>query len=236
MYLKQIYLQYNSRDLNKFYESYRTKLQKLNNILDFKISDKYGLFFFLSLVREYFPQFTANIRQEIRKNKAIGIITVLILLRYITNLLDESTAQTNKATSSAALVVARKATSTTTTSYRTIRVDERSYIKCIYYRKARHLEAEYYTKYLEKKAAFDKIIVEKKALKKQQALLKAVLTIYIATTPTVLALPLSVLYNFGNRAPRTFIAATIYNSTKPPLAKYDFGATVYANIADIKKA
>lgn len=29
------------------------------------------------------------------------------------------------------------------------------------------MEAEYYTKYLEKKATFDKIIVEKKALKKQ---------------------------------------------------------------------
>lgn len=64
----------------------------MNNILDFKISDKYGLFFFLSLVGEYFPQFIANIRQEIRKNKVIGITTVLILLRYITDLLDESTA------------------------------------------------------------------------------------------------------------------------------------------------
>lgn len=98
------------------------------------------------------------------------------------------------------------------------------------------MEAECYTKYLEKKAAFDKIIAEKKALKKQQALLKAVPTTYIATTPTVLALPPSVLYNFGNRVLRTFIAATIHNSTKPPLAKYDFGATVYANIADIEKA
>lgn len=43
---------------------------KLNKIEDFKVSKKYGLFRFLSLVGEYFLQFIANIRQDIRKNEA----------------------------------------------------------------------------------------------------------------------------------------------------------------------
>lgn len=91
-YLEQAQLQYNGRDLEKFYEIYRGKLLKVNQIPDFKISNKYGLFVFLLLISEYFPQFTANIRQEIRNTEAVGVTSGLILTKCITDLLDENTA------------------------------------------------------------------------------------------------------------------------------------------------
>lgn len=69
IYLEQDQITYDGRDLEKFYEQYRSKLLKLNKIEDFKVSNKYGLFRFLSLIREYFLQFIANIRQDIRKNE-----------------------------------------------------------------------------------------------------------------------------------------------------------------------
>lgn len=88
------------------------------------------------------------------------------------------------------------------------------------------------------------MIAEKKALKKQQALLKATPTSYVATIPAIPILLPSTLYEFGNRTLRTFIATTLGNSTKPlslelpkPLSpKYTFGTTAYVNIADIEKA
>lgn len=80
------------------------------------------------------------------------------------------------------------------------------------------------------------MIVEKKALKKQQALLKAVLTSYVATIPAIPILLPSTLYEFGNRTLRTFIATTFDDPPKLLLPKYTFGATAYANIADIEKA
>lgn len=55
IYLEQAQLQYNRRDLEKFYELYCSKLLKVNQIPNFKVSDKYGLFNFLSLIGEYFP-------------------------------------------------------------------------------------------------------------------------------------------------------------------------------------
>lgn len=105
------------------------------------------------------------------------------------------------------------------------------------------MEPECYSKYLEKKAAFNRIITEKKALKKQQALLKAIPTSYIATIPAIPTLLPSTLYEFGNGTLRTFIATTLGNSTKllslelPKLLspKYTFRTTVYVNIADIEK-
>lgn len=106
-------------------------------------------------------------------------------------------------------------------------------MKCIHCSKSRHLEPECYTKYPEKKAAFDKIIAKKKAAKKQQALLKATPTTFVttaSTTPT-LTLLLSATYKFGDRASRMFIATVL-----PPSTVYTFGKTVYANIADINEA
>lgn len=139
------------------------------------------------------------------------------------------------------MVIARKALQTTST--RLVRIDERSGIKCIYYSKSRHLEPECYSKYLEKKAAFNRMIAEKKALKKQQALLKAIPTSYVATIPAIPILLPSTLYKFGNGTLRTFIATTLGNLTKslslelPKLLspKYTFRTTVYINIADIEK-
>lgn len=109
-----------------------------------------------------------------------------------------------------------------------MRVDDRTNIKCIYYRKTRHLEHEYYVKHLEKKAAFDKMLVEKKALKKQQALLKATLSAFVAiVTTTIPPLPPSALYKFGYRA-RTFIAVVLL-----PSSNYTFNKEAYTNIAEI---
>lgn len=82
-YLEWDQITYDGRDLEKFCELYRSKLIKLNKIEDFKVSKKYGLFRFLSLVREYFLQFTANMRQEIRKNEnstVKGATTILMTL------------------------------------------------------------------------------------------------------------------------------------------------------------
>lgn len=110
IYLEQVQLQYNSRDLEKFCEIYRGKLLKVNQILDFKISDKYGLFVFLLLISEYFPQFIANIRQEIRNTETVGTASSLTLTKCITNLLDENTTQTNEGSLLAALIAIRKTT------------------------------------------------------------------------------------------------------------------------------
>lgn len=99
--------------------------------------------------------------------------------------------------------------------------------------KLRYLEPEYYTKYPEKKAAFDKMIAKKKAAKKQQALLKATPTAFVATASTIptLTLLLSATYKFGDGASRMFIAIVLPLSTV-----YTFGKTVYTNMADIDKA
>lgn len=64
---------------------------KLNNIEDFKVGNKQSLFFFLFLVGEYYLQFTANVRQDLRKVE--GTTTALLTLaKCITDLLDENTA------------------------------------------------------------------------------------------------------------------------------------------------
>lgn len=95
IYLEQDQITYNSRDLEKFCKQYRSKLIKLNKIKDFKVSKKHSLFRFLSLVGEYFLQFTANMRQDIRKNEAgtiKGTIPIrMTLTQCITDLLDEYT-------------------------------------------------------------------------------------------------------------------------------------------------
>lgn len=116
---------------------------------------------------------------------------LITLTQYITDLLDEYTAQTNEGTSLAVLVVARKGpiSNLSQNPDRQRRTDARAQIKCTYYRKIRYIEAECYTKYPKKKEAFDKIIAEKKAekvLKKQQALLKDTLKTYVANA-TILA-------------------------------------------------
>lgn len=77
------------------------------------------------------------------------------------------------------------------------------------------------------------MIAEKKAAKKQQALLKATPTAFVATastTPT-LTLPPSAIYKFGDGASRIFMATVLPLSTV-----YTFGETVYANMADIDEA
>lgn len=106
-------------------------------------------------------------------------------------------------------------------------------MKCIYYSKLRYLEPKCYTKYPEKKATFDKIIAKKKAVKKQQALLKATPTAFVATASTIptLTLLLSATYKFRDRASRIFIAIVL-----PLSIVYTFSKTVYTNIADINKA
>lgn len=147
----------------------------------------------------------------------------MILTKYITNLLDENTAQTNEGSLSAILIAVRK-----TVLPKPTRVNDRANIKCIYYRKTRHLEHEYYVKHPEKKAAFDKMLVEKKALKKQQALLKATLSTFVAiATTTTPPLPPSALYKFGYRA-RTFIVVVLL-----PSSIYTFDKEAYTNIAEI---
>lgn len=131
----------------------------------------------------------------------------------------------------AALIAAYK---TTIPNSRQARVNDRTNIKCTYYGKTRHLEHEYYIKHPKKKAVFDKIITKKKALKKQQALLKAILSIFVAITATTTIatatppLPPSTLYKFSNRA-RMFIATLLLL-----LLVYIFNKGIYANIAEIE--
>lgn len=148
----------------------------------------------------------------------------MILTKCITNLLDENTTQTNEGSLSAVLIAVRK----TVALPKPARVDDRTNIKCIHCRKIRYLEHECYVKYPEKKAAFDKILVEKKALKKQQALLKATPSAFVAiVTTTIPPLPPSALYKFSYRA-RTFIAVVLL-----PSSIYTFDKEAYANIAEI---
>lgn len=64
---------------------------KLNKIEDFKVSNKQSLFFFLSLVGEYYLQFIANIRQDLRKTETTSA-TILLLAKCIADLLDKHTA------------------------------------------------------------------------------------------------------------------------------------------------
>lgn len=52
-------------------------------------------------------------------------------------------------------------------SIKLVRTNERANIKYTYYSKQRYLELECYTKYPKKKAVFEKMLAEKKALKKQ---------------------------------------------------------------------
>lgn len=181
------------------------------------------MFVFLLLIGEYFPQFIANIRQEIRNTEAVGVTSGLTLTKCITDLLDENTAQTNEGSSSAVLIAIRK-----TALPKPAQVDDRANMKCIYCRKTRYLEHECYVKHPEKKAAFDKMLAEKKALKKQQALLKATPSAFVATaTTTTPPLPPSALYKFGYRA-RTFIAVVLL-----PSSNYTFDKEAYTNIAEI---
>lgn len=83
-------------------------------------------------------------------------------------------------------------------SVKLVRTDERANIKYTHYSKQRYLEPECYTKYPKKKAAFEKILADKKALKKQQALLNAAPTAYVAIATPLPLLP-SISYEFGNR-------------------------------------
>lgn len=228
-YLEFTQLKYDGRDLPKFCELYYSKLLKVNKIKDFKVSDKQSLFCFLSLIGEYFLQFIANVRQDIRKREAITTSVrplPIILLQYITDLLDENTAQTNKGTNLAVLLAAqRQATSSVyPNTIRRLRVaNARNNIKCLHCGKTRYKEPECYTKYLYLRATFEKKIAENKAakeLKKQQDRLKETSTALVATAPTGLTatvLPLSILYDFGSRA-RQYIATTFL----PQLAEYTF--------------
>lgn len=162
----------------------------------------------------------------------------MTLIQYITNLLDEYTAQTNKGTSSAALLTIYKNTASNPNPDKSKRVDIRVQLKCTYYSKIRYIEAECYTKYPEKKAAFEKMLVEKKAkkaLKKQQALLKETPKLYVANTTTTPSLLLSVQYDFTTSA-RLLIATTHLSQITPkPVGlllsnKYTFGEIVYVYI------
>lgn len=233
-YLEWAQLQYDGRDLERFCERYRSKLLKLNKIDDFKVSEKHSLFCFLSLIGEYFPQFTANMRQDMRKTEAGGgTAKAMTLTQCITDLLDENTAQTNEGTSSAALVAARKANNTPNpTRAVPTRVDARAQLKCTHCGKTRHVEAECHTKYPEKKAAFEKMLADKKELKKQQALLKSAPKTFVANTTTT-PLPPSAQYDFTTGA-RMLMATTISPTRRqaslPPSAEYTFGANVHAHV------
>lgn len=83
-------------------------------------------------------------------------------------------------------------------SVKLVRTNERANIKYTYCSKQRYLELECYTKYPKKKAVFEKILADKKALKKQQALLNAAPTAYVAIATPLPLLP-SIPYEFGNR-------------------------------------
>lgn len=115
-------------------------------------------------------------------------------------------------------------------SVKLVRTDERANIKCTHCSKQRYLEPECYTKYPKKKVVFEKMLADKKALKKQQVLLNAAPTAYVAIATPLPLLP-SVPYEFGNRQLRTFIATTILLSLL-----YNFGDTVYTNIANVDYA
>lgn len=120
---------------------------------------------------------------------------------------------------------------TATLNPRNTRVNDYTNIKYIHCSKIRHLEYEYYIKHPEKKVVFDKILTKKKALKKQQVLLKAILSTFVATiaiaTTIAPPLPPSVLYKFGNRT-RMFIATIL-----PLSLVYTFNEGIHTNIAEI---
>lgn len=228
-YLEFTQLKYDGRDLPKFCELYYSKLLKVNKIEDFKVSDKQGLFCFLSLIGEYFLQFTANVRQDIRKREAITASVrppAITLSQYITDLLDENTAQTNKGTNSAALLAAQRQAASSVhpnTARRLRAANARNNMKCSHCGKTRHKEPECHTKYPHLRAAFEKKMAENKAakeLKKQQDRLKETPTALAATAPTGLTatvLPLSTPYDFGSRA-RQCMATTFL----PRSAEYTF--------------
>lgn len=228
-YLKQLQLQYNGRELNRFCEEYQSKLLKLNKIEDFKVSNKQSLFFFLSLVREYYLQFIANIRQDLRKTETTSA-TTLLLVKCIADLLNKHTAQTNKGTSSTVLIAVRKNGTLIAPTQRPARVDNRANLKYTYCNKTRYIESECYQKYPKKKAAFKKIIAEKKALQQQQKLLKAALAVYVTATETpVLALLPALKYDFITGQ---MLIAVVRNGKVPLLLEYTFELIAYTNIAD----
>lgn len=103
----------------------------------------------------------------------------------------------------------------------------------------RHVESKCHVKYLEKKAAFDKMVADNKAakaLKKQQILLKDAPKTYVANaTTSTPSLPPSAQYDFTTSA--RVLVATTYATPAPSTQRslllsdeYIFGPTAHTYV------